>query len=105
VTVLEGRVEFEVAGQIHRPQVGEELLIPAGAVHSARNVGGGLPPSRLVDLVSLGAGVDPRSPLNPLVTGPSGCSSLGERCYFGSGLPAAGNSLQKPSNTSSPTMP
>ena len=39
VTVLEGRVEFEVAGQIHRPQVGEELLIPAGAVHSARNVG------------------------------------------------------------------
>jgi len=39
VTVLEGEMEFEVAGQVHRPQVGEELLIPAGAVHSARNVG------------------------------------------------------------------
>jgi glyoxylate utilization-related uncharacterized protein len=38
-TVLEGEVEFEVAGQVHRPQAGEELLIPAGAVHSARNVG------------------------------------------------------------------
>jgi quercetin dioxygenase-like cupin family protein len=39
VTVLEGQVEFEVAGQVHHPQVGEELLIPAGAVHSAQNVG------------------------------------------------------------------
>jgi quercetin dioxygenase-like cupin family protein len=39
VTVLEGEMEFEVAGQVHLPQVGEELLIPAGAVHSARNVG------------------------------------------------------------------
>jgi quercetin dioxygenase-like cupin family protein len=39
VTVLEGEVEFEVAGQVHHPRVGEELLIPAGAVHSARNVG------------------------------------------------------------------
>ena len=32
-------MEFEVGGQIHHPQPGEELLIPAGAVHSARNVG------------------------------------------------------------------
>jgi hypothetical protein len=32
-------VEFEVAGQFHQPEVGEELLIRAGAVHSARNVG------------------------------------------------------------------
>jgi quercetin dioxygenase-like cupin family protein len=39
VVVLEGQMEFEVAGQVHRPRVGEELLIPAGAVHSARNVG------------------------------------------------------------------
>jgi quercetin dioxygenase-like cupin family protein len=39
VTVLEGEMEFEVAGVVHRPQVGEELLIPAGAVHSAQNVG------------------------------------------------------------------
>lgn len=39
VTVLEGEMEFEVAGRVQRPQVGDELLIPAGAVHSARNVG------------------------------------------------------------------
>jgi quercetin dioxygenase-like cupin family protein len=39
VTVLEGQMEFEVAGVIHHPQVGEELLIPASAVHSARNIG------------------------------------------------------------------
>jgi quercetin dioxygenase-like cupin family protein len=39
VTVLEGDMEFEVAGRVHRPHVGEELLIPAGQTHSARNVG------------------------------------------------------------------
>jgi mannose-6-phosphate isomerase-like protein (cupin superfamily) len=39
VTVLGGEMEFEVAGQVHHPKVGEELLIPAGTVHSARNVG------------------------------------------------------------------
>jgi mannose-6-phosphate isomerase-like protein (cupin superfamily) len=39
VTVLEGQMEFEVAGQVNHRQAGEELLIPAGAVHSARNVG------------------------------------------------------------------
>jgi quercetin dioxygenase-like cupin family protein len=39
VIVLEGNMEFEVEGQVHHPQAGEELLIPAGAVHSARNIG------------------------------------------------------------------
>jgi quercetin dioxygenase-like cupin family protein len=39
VCVLEGQVEFEVAGQVHRPKVGEELLSPARTAHSARNVG------------------------------------------------------------------
>jgi len=39
VTVLEGDMEFEVQGRVHHPQPGEELLIPAGAVHSARNIG------------------------------------------------------------------
>ena len=39
VVVVEGEMEFEVEGEVCRPQVGEELLIPAGAVHSARNVG------------------------------------------------------------------
>jgi hypothetical protein len=32
-------MEFEVEGRVVRPMVGEELLIPAGAVHSARNIG------------------------------------------------------------------
>jgi mannose-6-phosphate isomerase-like protein (cupin superfamily) len=27
------------AGKVEHPKAGEELLIPAGAVHSARNVG------------------------------------------------------------------
>ena len=39
VIVLGGEMEFEVEGRVHHPQPGEELLIPAGAVHSARNIG------------------------------------------------------------------
>ena len=32
-------MEFEVEGEVYHPQPGVELLIPAGAVHPARNVG------------------------------------------------------------------
>ena len=39
VIVLEGDMEFEVEGEVCQPRPGEELLIPAGAVHSARNIG------------------------------------------------------------------
>ena len=39
VLVLEGKMEFEVAGRVCHPEIGEELLIPAGAIHSARNIG------------------------------------------------------------------
>ncbi len=39
VTVLEGNMEFEVEGKVYHPKVGEELIIPARAVHSARNIG------------------------------------------------------------------
>ena len=39
VTVLEGDMEFEVDGRVHHPVPGEGLLIPVGAVHSARNIG------------------------------------------------------------------
>jgi quercetin dioxygenase-like cupin family protein len=39
ITVLEGEMEFEIAGKTHQPMPGEELLIPSGAMHSARNVG------------------------------------------------------------------
>ncbi len=39
VVVLEGEMEFEVEGEVRHPGPGEELFIPAGAVHSARNTG------------------------------------------------------------------
>lgn len=39
VLVLEGELEFEINGETCRPQTGEEVYIPAGAVHSVRNVG------------------------------------------------------------------
>ncbi len=39
VMVMEGEMEFEVGGQVHHPVPGEELFIPAKAVHSARNIG------------------------------------------------------------------
>lgn len=36
---VEGELEVEVAGTAWRPAVGEEVFIPAHAVHSVRNVG------------------------------------------------------------------
>lgn len=39
VMVIEGDVEFEIEGKIHRPNIGEEVLIPARALHTVRNVG------------------------------------------------------------------
>jgi mannose-6-phosphate isomerase-like protein (cupin superfamily) len=39
VMILEGEVEFEIGEQVLRPSVGEELYIPAGALHSVRNIG------------------------------------------------------------------
>jgi mannose-6-phosphate isomerase-like protein (cupin superfamily) len=39
VLVLEGAMEFEVEGRVVHPALGEELLIPSGARHSARNLG------------------------------------------------------------------
>lgn len=39
VIVLEGEMEFEIEGEVHHPGHGEELSIPAGARHSARNIG------------------------------------------------------------------
>lgn len=41
VMVLDGEVEFEISGVVHRPAAGEELFIPAGALHSVRNLGTG----------------------------------------------------------------
>lgn len=39
VMVVDGEVEFEIEGQVHRPAPGEELFIPAHARHTVRNVG------------------------------------------------------------------
>jgi mannose-6-phosphate isomerase-like protein (cupin superfamily) len=39
VMLVEGEEEFEMNGQKRRLQVGEELLIPAGNYHTARNIG------------------------------------------------------------------
>jgi uncharacterized cupin superfamily protein len=39
VMLVEGEEEFEMNGQIHRLEIGQELLIPAGTYHTARNVG------------------------------------------------------------------
>jgi quercetin dioxygenase-like cupin family protein len=39
VSVIEGDVEFEIEGEVFHPKPGEELLIPAGALHSVRNRG------------------------------------------------------------------
>jgi quercetin dioxygenase-like cupin family protein len=39
VMVVEGEVEFEIAGIRQCPPPGETLLIPAGALHSVRNLG------------------------------------------------------------------
>jgi endonuclease/exonuclease/phosphatase family metal-dependent hydrolase len=39
VMIVEGEQEFEMNGRSHRPPIGEELLIPAGTSHTARNFG------------------------------------------------------------------
>lgn len=41
VMVVEGEVEFEIAGIRQRPPPGETLLNPAGVLHSVRNLGAG----------------------------------------------------------------
>jgi quercetin dioxygenase-like cupin family protein len=41
VMVVEGDVEFEIDGQVHRPPPGQELFIPARARHTVRNLGRG----------------------------------------------------------------
>jgi mannose-6-phosphate isomerase-like protein (cupin superfamily) len=37
--VLEGELELELQGRTWRPRIGEEVLIPARAHHSVRNIG------------------------------------------------------------------
>jgi mannose-6-phosphate isomerase-like protein (cupin superfamily) len=40
VMVVQGRVEFEIDGVFHLPEIGQELLISARALHTVRNLGG-----------------------------------------------------------------
>lgn len=40
VIVLEGELEFEINGHVTHPATGVEIFIPAGVVHSVRNIGG-----------------------------------------------------------------
>ena len=40
VLVLAGELEFVIDGETSHPATGEEIFIPAGAVHSVRNIGG-----------------------------------------------------------------
>jgi mannose-6-phosphate isomerase-like protein (cupin superfamily) len=42
VMVVEGDVAFEFDGKVHQPSPGEELLIPARARHTVRNLGNGV---------------------------------------------------------------
>jgi len=39
VMVIEGAVELELRGETFQPPPGEEIFIPAGTIHSVRNVG------------------------------------------------------------------
>lgn len=41
VMLLEGEIELEMSGETLRPEIGEEILIPAGTEHTVRNRGGG----------------------------------------------------------------
>ncbi len=38
--LVEGQLEVEISGRAVRPAIGEEILIPARANHSVRNLGG-----------------------------------------------------------------
>ncbi len=40
VMLIEGEIELSFQGKTLRPAVGEEVLIPANATHTVRNVGG-----------------------------------------------------------------
>ena len=39
IYVIEGAFEYEIDGKVSKAKAGEVLFVPAGAVHSAKNVG------------------------------------------------------------------
>jgi len=42
VMPIEGQIQLEFSGQVFRPAIGEEVLIPAGTPHTVRNIGPGI---------------------------------------------------------------
>jgi quercetin dioxygenase-like cupin family protein len=41
IYVIEGSLEYEIAGKISKVKAGDVLFVPAGAIHTAKNVGSG----------------------------------------------------------------
>ena len=39
VVLAEGEIEIEIEGKSKQPQIGDEVFIPAKAVHTVRNIG------------------------------------------------------------------
>ena len=39
VVLVDGEIEIKIEGESQQPQIGEEVLIPANAVHTVRNIG------------------------------------------------------------------
>ena len=39
VVLAEGEIEIEIEGKSKQPPIGEEVFIPANAMHTVRNVG------------------------------------------------------------------
>ena len=39
VMLAEGEIELEIEGKTKRPLIGQEVFIPANAIHTVRNVG------------------------------------------------------------------
>lgn len=39
VLLIDGEIELRLSGQVLRPAVGEEILIPAGVAHTVTNTG------------------------------------------------------------------
>ncbi len=41
VMLIDGEIELRFSGEVLRPKVGEEILVPAGEAHTVINVGSG----------------------------------------------------------------
>ena len=39
VVLAEGEIEVEIEGKSKQPQIGDEVFIPANAIHTVRNIG------------------------------------------------------------------